>query len=55
MPSRVWNIYEEAMPRWSFRSNLNLLEGQGVEFVFPQGSYEVVKAQPEPKTQPKQG
>ena len=29
------------MPRWSFRSNLNILEGQGVEFVFPQGSYEV--------------
>ena len=41
MPSRVWNIYEEAMPRWSFRSNMNILEGQGVEFVFPQDSYEV--------------
>ena len=41
LPCRIWNIYEEAMPRWSFRSNLNILEGQGVEFVFPQGSYEV--------------
>ena len=43
LPSRVWNVYDETMPKWSFRTNLNILgDAQGIEFDFAQGSYEVV-------------
>ena len=42
MPNRVLNVYDKTMPNWSFRTNLNILEGQGDEFDFAQGSYEVV-------------
>ena len=43
LPSRVWNVYDETMPKWSFGTNLNILgDAQGIEFDFAQGSYEVV-------------
>ena len=42
MPSRVWNIYDETMPKWKFSTNVGEQEGVGYEFGFPQGSFEVV-------------
>ena len=41
MPSRVWNIYDETMPKWKFSTNVGEQEGVRYEFGFPQGSYEV--------------
>ena len=40
MPSKIWNIYDETMPKWSFKTNTNI-EDQMSEFDFPEGSYEV--------------
>ena len=41
MPSRVWNVYDETMPSWTFVSNKEL-EGQGRTNTIPQGSYKIV-------------
>ena len=41
MPSRVWNVYDETMPKWMFLSNSKLY-GQGVGHTIPQGSYRIV-------------
>ena len=44
LPSKVWNIYEETMPKWKFFTNLDVLGAKfnGMEFEFNQGSYQVV-------------
>ena len=43
LPSKVWNVYYETMPKWSFRTNLNVLEeAQGFDFEIGQDSYEIV-------------
>ena len=42
LPSKIWNIYEEKMPKWSFISNTDIdisEDIQGVWFDFPQGCY----------------
>ena len=41
MPSRVWNIYDEAMPKWKFSTNVGEQEGVRYDYGFPQGCYEV--------------
>ena len=42
MPSRVWNVYDETMPSWTFVSTNSSLERQGYTNTIPQGSYKIV-------------
>ena len=44
LPRRVWNVYEETMPKWSFFTNLDILGANfnGTDFNFAQGSYGVI-------------
>ena len=41
IPSKVWNMYDEMVPKWKFSTNYGEQEGVTYEFGFPQGSFEV--------------
>ena len=41
LPSRIWNIYDETMPKWKITTYIGENEVGDKTFRFPQGSYEV--------------
>ena len=42
IPSKIWNIYEDTMPSWQFKTNNKSIIGLSNHFEFPEGSYEVI-------------
>ena len=40
IPSRVWNLYDETMPKYWFSTNVGENKGVKYEYAFSQGSYE---------------